>query len=173
MKIDFYQFLNPFDISILIIIILSIFFGIKNGFIKSFFNLIKWILIFYLIKNCFNFLRPIVDQYVSNQTISDILIFIFTLVTTYIAISFINRIIIGILQPKRSAFLDLSFGAIFGIFRGYIIFVLIFFFINSNIPSRSLPNFLDEGSFKDIVNYGVNILDQIPRDLNDIENLNI
>ena len=50
----------------------------KNGLTKSIFNLIKWILIFFLIKNCFIFLRPYVDSYITNQTISDIVIFIFT-----------------------------------------------------------------------------------------------
>ena len=70
MNADFSQFINTYDILFFVICLISIFFGIKNGIIKSVFNLIKWIIIFYLLKNCFNYLRPIVDQYILNQTIS-------------------------------------------------------------------------------------------------------
>ena len=164
MEIDYNQFLNPFDIIFLIIVIISIFFGIKNGLTKSIFNLIKWILIFFLIKNCFIFLRPYVDSYITNQTISDIVIFIFTFVTSYIVLSSVNRFIIGIIQPKRSGIIE--------ILRGYIIFVLIIFFINSNLSS-SIPRFMTEGSFKNITDYGIKFLDRIPRELNDIDDLNI
>ena len=84
MNLELNEFLNIYDISFLIICLLSIFFGIKNGLIKSIFNLLKWIIIFVLIKNCFDILRPIADPYITNQTISDILIFLFTIVTSYI-----------------------------------------------------------------------------------------
>ena len=118
MNINFNQFINIFDIIFIITVTISFFFGVKNGLIKSLLNVIKWIIIFYLIKSCFKLLRPIFDTYIFNQTLSDILIFTFTLIVSYILISFINRIIFGILQPKRSFFLDMSFGGVLGIFRG-------------------------------------------------------
>ena len=124
MNINFNQFINIFDIIFIITVTISFFFGVKNGLIKSLLNVIKWIIIFYLIKSCFELLRPIFDTYISNQTLSDILIFTCTLIVSYILISFINRIILGILQPKKSFFLDMSFGGVLGILRGYIIFVL-------------------------------------------------
>ena len=171
MNLEISQFLNPYDVSFLIIITVSIFFGVKNGIIKSIFNLVKWLLIFYLIKNCFYILRPVVDSYITNQTISDVLIFFFTLITSYILISFINRVIIGIIQPKKSGLVDLSFGAALGILRGYIIFVLIIFFTNNYLSQNITPDFLSKGSFQDIINYGVKILDQMPRNLENFSSL--
>ncbi len=171
MNINFNQFINIFDIIFIITVTISFFFGVKNGLIKSLLNVIKWIIIFYLIKSCFKLLRPIFDTYIFNQTLSDILIFTFTLIVSYILISFINRIIFGILQPKRSFFLDMSFGGVLGIFRGYIIFVLLIFFINSNF--KSLPEFIGTGTFVEIINYGVVLLKQIPRDIDEIQDLNI
>ena len=173
MTIDPSEFLNPFDLAFIVITIISIFFGIKNGFIKSLFNLVKWILIFYLIKNCFSLLRPIIDPYITNQTISDILIFLSTLIASYILISSLNRIIIGVLQPKKSGLADLSFGAFLGLFRGYIIYVLLIFFINTSFSSWSLPDFLEKGSFQDVVNYGIQLLDHIQREFDEIENINL
>ena len=171
MDIDVSQFLNPYDISFIIICLISIFYGIKNGLIKSIFNLLKWIIIFFLIKNCFSLLRPLIDPYILNHTISNILIFLFTFITSYIFISFVNRIIIGVLQPKKSGFIDFSFGAVLGIFRGYLVFVLIIFFINNNVSSRIFSDFMKSGSFKGLVNYGENLLDDIPQELNQFNNI--
>ena len=173
MNLDIEQFLNFYDIFFLIVISISVFFGIKNGFIKSIFNLIKWILIFYVIKNCFNFLRPIVDVYVSNQTVSDILIFLATLITSYIFFSFLNRIIIGIMQPKRSGLIDIGFGAALGTFRGYIFFVLLIFFLNNNLFQWSVPDFLNDGTFKTLVDYGINFIEYIPRNLDDLGRIDV
>tara|TARA_B000000532_G_C18796907_1_gene375201 strand:- start:302 stop:823 length:522 start_codon:yes stop_codon:yes gene_type:complete len=173
MEIDYIQFLNAFDIIFIIIVLISFLFGVKNGFIKSLFNVIKWTLIFYLIKNCFTILRPLFDLYVTNQTISDILIFFSTLIVSYILISFVNRIVIGIVQPKKSLFIDITFGGILGILRGYIVFVLLIFFINSNFSSQLIPNFIKEGTFQEIVNFGIGLLEQAPRNINDIKNLDI
>ena len=75
MNLDLAQLLNPYDLIFLLVILVSFIFGVKNGLIKSLLNLIKWIVIFYLIKNCFDILRPFFDQYILNQTLSDILIF--------------------------------------------------------------------------------------------------
>ncbi len=168
MNLDLNQFLNVYDVCFLLICIVSIFFGVKNGLVKSLFNIFKWIIIFYLVKNCFNFLRPMVDQYITNQTISDILIFLFTIITSYIFLSFMNRLIIGILQPKKSGLADIGFGAILGIIRGYIVFVLIIFFLNNNISINSMPWTPKNGSFNDIINYGVELLDHIPREIDEI-----
>ena len=168
MSLDFSTFLNPFDILFLIVIAISFFYGIKNGLTKSLFNFFKWIVIFYLIKNCFNVLRPIFDLYITNQTLSDILIFFSTLIVSYIIISFINRIIIGLLQPKKSFFIDVFFGGVLGILRGYIIFILLIFFIDSNFSFKSVPDFMKNGTFDEVIKYGVELLEQIPRNIDEI-----
>ncbi len=170
MTLDFNQFLNPYDISFLIVLLISIFFGIKNGIIKSFFNLIKWTLIYFSIKNCFSLLRPFFDPYISNQTVSDIIIFLITLTGSYIILSTFNRVIIGILQPKKSGLLDFGFGAVLGIIRGYIIFVLIIFFINTNFSVKSL-SIVNNGAFQGIVNYGINFLEHMPRKIEKINDI--
>ena len=165
------DFINVFDITFILICIISIFFAIKSGLIKSFFNLIKWILIIYIIKNIFFYLRPVFDQYISNQTIADISIFFLTLIVSYILLSSINRVIIGIIQPKRSGFIDLSLGGLFGLLRGYIIVVLLFSFINSNTDSRYWPKYLKNGSFFNMVEYGDELINTIPKRIVQLQDL--
>ena len=161
-RINISDFLNVFDIIFIIICLISMFFAIKNGLIKSSFNFIKWIIIIYVIKNIFFYLRPIFDQYIQNQTLADISIFFLTLIVLYILLSSINRVIIGIIQPKRSGFVDFSLGGLFGLLRGYIIIVLLFSFINSSIDSKHWPNYLKVGSFFSIVEYGDAFINTVP-----------
>ena len=171
MSLNFEQFLNLYDITFLLIVIISFIFGLKNGFIKSLLNLLKWIIIFYLIKNCFNVLRPIIDPYIANHTISDILIFFSTLIISYLLLTFINRIVIGVIQPRKSGIADISFGGILGIFRGYIVFALLIFFLSNNLQLKSYPLLFENGSFQKTVNYGVDLLKQMPREIDKMKNL--
>ena len=166
--LNYSQFLNTFDVAFIIICLISIFFGIKNGLLKSFFNLIKWILIFFILKNCFTLLRPVADQYIANDTLSDVTIFLITLITSYIFISFLLRLFIGFLQPKKKGLVDMSLGGVLGVFRGYIVFVIILFFINQNISSSILADFMAQGSFAEIMNIGINFIEHIPRNLEEI-----
>ena len=166
--LNYSQFLNAFDITFLIICLISIIFGLKSGLLKSFFNLIKWILIFFILKNCFSILRPVADQYIANETISDVTIFLITLITSYIFISFLIRLAIGFLQPKKRGFADMSLGGILGIFRGYIVVVIISFFINQNISSNLLADFMANSSFAEMINVGIDFFEHIPRSFEEI-----
>ena len=166
--LNYSQFLNTFDITFLIICLISILFGIKNGLLKSFFNLIKWILIFFILKNCFTLLRPVADHYIANETLSDITIFLITLITSYIFISFLLRLFIGFLQPKKKGLVDRGLGGLLGVFRGYIVVVITLFFINQNISSSLLDDFMTDSSFAEIVNIGINFFEHMPRNLEKI-----
>ena len=46
--------------------------------------------------------------------------------------------------------------------------ILIIFFINSNFSSNLIPEIIKSGTFQEIVNYGVDLLDQMPRNINEI-----
>ncbi|MDC3085905.1 CvpA family protein [Pelagibacteraceae bacterium] len=166
--LNYSQFLNAFDITFLIICLISIFLGIKNGLLKSFFNLIKWVLIFFILKNCFALLRPVADQYITNETLSDVTIFLITLITSYIFISFLLRLFIGFLQPKKKGLVDMGLGGVLGIFRGYIVVVITLFFINQSISPSILDDFMNSGSFAEMVNIGIEFFGHIPRNLEEI-----
>ena len=66
-----------------------------------------------------------------------------------------NRIIIAVLQPKRSGLVDLAFGSFFGLLRGYIVFVLLIFFIDNNLAFGSLEILSASSSLHniDVANY--------------------
>ena len=62
----------------------------------------------------------------------------------------------------------MGFGGVLGIFRGYIVVVITLFFINQNISSSLLNDFMTSSSFAEMVNIGVDFFEHIPRNLDEI-----
>ena len=79
------------------------------------------------------------------------------------------RLLIGFLQPKKKGIIDMGLGGVLGIFRGYIVIVITLFFINQNISSILLNNFMANSSFAEIINIGIDFFEHIPRNLEEID----
>lgn len=163
--VEYSVFFNIFDISVLIVILISSIFALKNGLIKSVLNLLKWIGIVFLIKFSFAPLTPLFGKlgFIGNsKTLSDVIIFLSVFVCSFILLSTFNRFAIGIIQPKKSGFSDYLFGTIFGILRGYIVVVLIFSLITSYVPYSSWWDFLSNGKLIYLIQKGEEKIDIIP-----------
>ena len=169
--LSLFQKFNIFDILFILAIIVSLFLAIKNGFIKSILNLIKWLLIIYIIKNSFTYLRPLLDNYIKNQTFADILIFISVAIISYIIFTIIVRLLDAIIQPRISGPVGFSLSALTGLVRAYIIFSLIIFFINTNVSIDYISSIIDESELLGLFNIGVSIIGDIPKRLDQISQL--
>ena len=166
--LSIFQKFNIFDILFILAIIVSLFLAIKNGFIKSILNLIKWLLIIYIIKHSFTYLRPLLDNYIKNQTFADILIFISVAIISYIIFTIIVRLLDAIIQPRISGPVGFSLSAIMGLIRAYIIFALIIFFVNTSVSIDYVSSLIDESELKDLFNIGISIIGDIPKRLDQI-----
>ena len=163
-----FQKFNVFDILFIIASFISLFLAIKNGFIKSILNLIKWLLIIYIIKNSFSHLRPFLDNYIQNQTLADIVIFISVAIVSYIFLTIIVRVLDAIIQPRISGPVGFSLSAIMGLVRTYIIFALIIFFVNTSVSIDFVSRSIDESELIDLFNIGISIIGDIPKRLDQI-----
>ena len=166
--LTFFQKFNAFDILFIIASFISLFLAIKNGFIKSILNLFKWLLIIYFIKNSFSHLRPFLDNYIQNQTLSDIVIFISVAIISYIFLTILVRILDAIIQPRISGPIGFSLSAIMGLVRAYIIFALMIFFVNTSVSIDYVSNLIDESELIDLFNMGISIIGDIPKRLDQI-----
>ena len=159
---------NLFDVFFIIASFVSLFLAIKNGFIKSILNLFKWLLIIYIIKNSFIHLRPFLDNYIQNQTLSDIVIFISVAIISYIFLTILVRVFDAIIQPRISGPVGFSLSAIMGLVRAYIIFALLIFFVNTSVSIDYISSLIDESELIDLFNMGISIIGDIPKRLDQI-----
>ena len=166
--LSLFQKFSVFDIFFIVASFISLFLAIKNGFVKSILNLLKWLLLIYIIKNSFSFLRPFLDSYIQNQTLSDIVIFISVSIISYIFLTILVRVLDAIIQPRISGPVGFSLSAIMGLVRAYIIFALLIFFVNTSISIDYVSSLIDESELIDLFNIGISIIGDIPKRLDQI-----
>ena len=166
--LSLFQKFNIFDILFIIASSISLFLAIKNGFIKSILNLFKWLLIIYIIKNSFSHLRLFLDNYIQNQTLSDIVIFISVAIISYIFLTILVRVLDAIIQPRISGPVGFSLSAIMGLVRAYIIFALIIFFVNTSVSIDYVSSLINESELIDLFDMGISIIGDIPKRLDQI-----
>ena len=167
MNLELSQFLNIFDIFCLIIIFLSALFSLKSGLLKNLLNLTKWIFLIVAIRYSFDFLRvPFNDALGLSPTLIDISIFVSVFIVSYIAMTLINRIIIGLVSSDKNSSIDRLFGVIFGIIRGYIIIVILFSVISDwNFSSKLIKTYDGESVLYEGVDKGKRLFKLIPEQI--------
>ena len=171
-EFEYSNLINFLDIVFIIIASISTLYALKKGLINSFLNLTKWILIVLAIKLSFPLLYPIFNNFnFVGQYSASVIVFLSTLIVSYIFLSLINRMLIGIIQPKRSLFVDLFLGGSFGLLRGYIIAVLLFCLTNSISPV-DIRNFksINNAIFIEVIEIGANFLSEMPKRFENITN---
>ena len=174
MNLELNEFLNVFDIFCLFIIFLSALFSLKSGLLKNLLNLVKWIVLISSIKYSFDYLRePFNNALGLSPTLIDISIFISVFIISYVAMTLINRIIIGLVSSDKHGSIDKLFGVIFGIIRGYIIVVIFFSIVNDWNYSRKLIYTYDGKSVLfESINKGKKLFKLIPEQLEEQLKLN-
>ena len=139
MNMELTEFTNFFDIFCLTIILLSALFSFKGGLLKNLLNLVRWIIVILVLKYSFDYLRvPFNSTLDLSPALTDISIFISVFIASYITMTIMNRLIIGLISSDKSGPIDRLFGVIFGIVRGYIIIVIVFSVLNNWYYSKDL-----------------------------------
>ena len=167
MNIELSEFLNIFDIFCLIIIFLSALFSLKSGLLKNLLNLEKFIFLIIAIRYSFDYLRaPFNDALGLSPTLIDISIFVSVFIISYVAMTLINRIIIGLVSSDKNSSIDKLFGVIFGIIRGYIIVVILFSLISDwNFSGKLIQTYESESVLYESVNKGKKLFKLIPNQI--------
>ena len=169
MNIEITNFLNVFEIFSLIIIIFSALFSLKGGLITSLLNLIKWILLVFVLKYSFNYLRaPFTNALDLSPTLTDILIFTSVLIVGYVILTILSRLILGLLNTNKTGPINRLFGLVFGIIRGYILIVIIFSVLTNWGVSKNILNSYNGNSVLfEIIESGNRIIKVIPQQIQD------
>ena len=132
--------LNLLDILLIIVLFLSIFFGILKGFIRELFSLA-----FFIIGVVFLFYYEVGElfmPYLKNREVSNFAGFI----TIFVVVSIIGSLVTFLIkklfsfEPMKS--IDRILGGVFGLLRGIliasiIVFALIVFPVNDNLVTKS------------------------------------
>ena len=127
---DFINSVSTFDIIYLIITLFTVIQCTKKGFILSLLSASKWLLAIVITIILVPRLKPLAKNYIESQYLLDIGLGIGVFICVIFIILIANRSITKIVKYSGLGGLDSFFGSIFGLFKGYIVCVVLFSLVN-------------------------------------------
>ena len=121
--LDFFSF---FDLSYILITILSLLKCTRNGFVLSILSLAKWLMAYVLTLIIFPRVKPYVDDIIDNEYVLDIILGVSIFVLIIFLILLVSKGISKTVKYSGLGKLDTLFGFLFGFVRSYIICVCLF-----------------------------------------------
>ncbi len=122
--------ISAFDIIYLIITLLTIIQCTKKGFILSLLSASKWLLALIITIILVPKLRPWAKNYIDSEYLLDIGLGIVIFICTIFIILMISRAIGQVVKYSGLGSVDSFFGFFFGIFKGYVVCVVLFSIVN-------------------------------------------
>ena len=127
---NFYESVSGFDLTYIIITILSLIKCYRKGFVLSLLAASKWLLAYVVTLVLFPRAKPYVDGIIDNEYVLDVILGVGIFVIVIFLILMINKGIGKAVKYSGLGQLDTVFGFFFGFLRGYVICVCIFSTIN-------------------------------------------
>ncbi|MDX1400723.1 MAG: CvpA family protein [Kiloniellales bacterium] len=149
---------NPVDIVVGIIFLLSTLIAFLRGFVHETLSIISWIGATFATLYGFPHLQPIARDYIPVELLADVAAGVTIFVVTLVILSIVSRILSGFVQESSLGALDRSLGLIFGLLRGFVIASLIWFGLARIIPEDSPPEWLEGARTVPALEWGSNIL---------------
>lgn len=148
-----YNALNSVDITVLIIIGLSILLAFIRGFISSMMSLVGWISSIVITYLFAPHAQSVASKYIHNEILVTLVSYGALLVCSLIGFAILNSCISALLGFLRGGFVDRALGGLFGLFRGMLIASFAFLCINltSNLLSGNDIKNPDEDSVPEVV----------------------
>ena len=124
--LDLFKNVSSFDLSYLVITILSLIRCTKKGFVLSILSASKWILAYVITLILFPKVKPFVNDIIDNEYVLDIILGVSIFTIIIFIILFTNKAVSKAITYTGLGSLDKIFGFIFGFIWAYIIAVCVF-----------------------------------------------
>jgi membrane protein required for colicin V production len=149
------------DVTLILYILFNLISGIRNGFVSSLISFSKWIIAFLSVKFLLPILRPYLDDIISSELMTDIILGSVIFFITLFIVLLINKGLKKTIKWAGLGSIDTAFGFIFGIVKGYIYFISLFTVINFLHPNDRWPNYLNKGITYDYIIWGNELLIEV------------
>ena len=123
--------MNWIDISIIVLLGISVLYSLLRGFIKELFSLAAIIIGVFVASQFYQHLSNYLFRFIRNSIVTDIIGFVIIFIVIAILVSFIGRFVRRLLRKgKALTFIDRLAGGMLGILKGVLILSLILIPIN-------------------------------------------
>ena len=137
---NFFQFIDNnialFDLIVFLIVLYTIVQCTAKGFTLSLLSFSKWLISLIITIILIPKLKPLVEDYIESDFVSDIGLGIFVFILSLFIIINLSKAISSAVTWSGLGMVDKSFGLIFGLFKGYVICICFFSLLNWFYPHQ-------------------------------------
>ncbi|GBQ63762.1 hypothetical protein AA103196_0690 [Ameyamaea chiangmaiensis NBRC 103196] len=115
------------DILAVLVVAMSVLWGLMRGFSRELFGLLAWIVAFILASRWYGRLVPLIAPHVSGGALADVIAFALVFVVLVLLLSMVSALIGNAMQGSMLlGGANALLGGLFGVFRGVVLLVLLY-----------------------------------------------
>jgi membrane protein required for colicin V production len=146
--------MNPFDIFIIVLIVLSGLFAFTRGFVREALSVATWIGAALAAFNALPYTRPIAEQWLQKGMFADLAAGASVFVVVLIVLSLVSSVISRRVKASSLSALDRTLGLVFGLARGVILACLVYLGVTWALPEANRPVWIKEARTASLLQVG-------------------
>ncbi len=150
--------INPADLAVYGIILVSALFAFVRGFIKELLSVVAWLGAAFAAIYGLPYLKPFVLEFISEPLFATAIASSSIFITTVVVLSLIGHLITGRVKDSMLSALDRSLGFLFGVVRGGVLISLAFLVLTLVRPPEEHPKVLREAKTAPFIAMGADVL---------------
>jgi membrane protein required for colicin V production len=136
--------MNPMDIGVVAVIVLSAIFAFARGFVREALSIVAWVGAAFVTLRGFGAVFAMVDPIVKNPLLSQLIAGFGLFVGSLIILTIITSIIARYVRTSALSAIDRTLGFIFGIARGALIVCLAYLLLDAAVAKDDRPSWVKE-----------------------------
>jgi len=150
--------MNPFDIFIIVLIVISGLFAFARGFVREVLSLATWIGASLAALYAFPYSRPIAEQWLQKGIVADAAAGLSVFVVVLIVLSILSSVIARRVKDSSLSAIDRTLGLMFGLLRGVIVACLVYIGVTWALPEANRPVWIKEARTASLLQIGADKL---------------
>ncbi|HEV3174875.1 MAG TPA: CvpA family protein [Stellaceae bacterium] len=150
--------MNPFDIFVIVLIVLSGLFAFARGFVREALSVGTWVGASLAALYAFPFARPIAERWLAKGIVADAAAALSVFVVVLIALSLVSSAISRRVKDSSLSALDRTLGLLFGLVRGVILACLVYIGVTWALPEANRPPWIKEARTGSLLQIGADKL---------------
>ena len=156
--------LTQIDLLILIVTIISMFYGYTRGLIKEILSILSIFLSGYFSTILYPEISLFIKEYIDMVILADGISFVILFILIYSIISILSNLIVTSIYNTPIKIFDKNFGIVFGFFRSLLIFSILNILLIWMFWKNTIPSYINEAKSIVLINYtSRKILDILPK----------
>jgi membrane protein required for colicin V production len=136
--------MNPLDIGVVAVIVLSAIFAFARGFVREALSIVAWVGAAFITLRGFGAAFTIIDPLVKNPLLSQLIAGFGLFVISLVILTIITSIIARYVRTSSLSAIDRTLGFIFGIARGALIVSLAYLLLDAAVAKDDRPVWVKE-----------------------------